>query len=282
MIDYAATAARVRHDVRQAAFTLREWLLIESILLLSLDRGAPAARIPSLSDFADLTGITKGNVAWTLDRLRQKQVLVIRAPIYRLLPQAGGHQWQVSPRMDPARAQSAAARLLAIQTTEQGELLPPEPDLAEARQAVCLESVPESGTPYPNRERTRIGYDPAKSWENAHGVPESGTVIKCLSVQRFNASTKEHLNDEQETLTTGPAVPESGTEQRLMERIAAAVGQDEMARWGADWRKNWVRRIPDRVEAALDELEYKLKTGWRPRNAGAALKDLVKRFSKGG
>ena len=67
-----------------------------------------------------------------------------------------------------------------------------------------------------------------------------------------------------------------------MERIAAAVGQDEMARWGADWRKNWVRRIPDRVEAALDELEYKLKTGWRPRNAGAALKDLVKRFSKGG
>jgi hypothetical protein len=274
----AQAARSIRRGILARAFTLREWLLIEAILAMSLDAGRPEATVHALDDFCILSGMDKSAVTKTLARLRQMLVLVSNPPSYRLLPQGPTHAWLVKPRVDEVRAVAALARH-TNPGPQQADLFDPDPDLEAARQAVCIEgaSVVQSTTaPLSTRPQ------PSNCLENQRQTSDSGTVVNVLSVQRLNAFSKKRLNADQETLMTGRTVVESTTEADLMARIAAAVGRDEMARWGADWRKNWVRRVPERVKAALDEWDYKVKTGWLPRNAGAALKDLVKRFSKEG
>lgn len=276
-------ARAIRDQLRQFHFSERERLILEVVLEFSIEAGRPAARIPR-PYFTALTGITKGNVSTTLERLVAKAVLVVEGELYRILPWSDLNRWMVAPRIQAGAWDAKRAELSALNGISQGELLQPEPSLKAARAAVCqdqdqawahgieaaraaVERVPDSGTnPFPNREPGE-SLTCEKSNDLKGRVPDSGTA---LNVQRLTAI--ERLNDER------LLVPESGTEAKLMSRIAHIVGPEDMAYWGGDWRKNWVRKHPKAVRSALGEWKIKTQTGWRPGNPGAAFKDLVRRF----
>lgn len=291
-------ARQIQRSLREFHFTERERLLVEVILDYSLAAGRPAARIPRLEDFSTLTGISRGNVHSTLARLVAKGVLVTTADLYRILPWSDLNRWMIAPRVHRAKLEAKRAELEAAnRRPKPGELFAPDPDLAEARAEVCqapapppaepwrhglealraaVTAVPDSGTNPPRRRsrfgnKPRVDEDQKADFAGVLAVPESGTP--SLNVQRLNASSKKQLNVER-----CPPVPDSGTEAELMACIGAVVGQEDMAFWGGDWRANWVRKHPRAVRSALGEFREKWRNGWRPANAGAALKDLTKRM----
>ena len=105
-------------------------------------------------------------------------------------------------------------------------------------------------------------------------VPKMGTrtpPVNCkASIKQLNT---EQLNSVKQL---SPA-----REGALMESLRQFVGDEDMVNWGGDWRKNWVRKMPDELERALDTLLDEIhKDQWRAnKSRGAALKDLTRRYA---
>ncbi len=68
-------------------------------------------------------------------------------------------------------------------------------------------------------------------------------------------------------------------EVELMGKLREALGEDEMARCGGQWRVTHVRKHPDKVERVLAELSVKILEGNAPTNRAAWMVDLMKRWA---
>jgi len=102
-----------------------------------------------------------------------------------------------------------------------------------------------------------------------------------------NGRTKERLNDASGQSDGGkgtPALPvhrlSASMERELMARLRTLLGDDEMRCAGGNWRVTWVRPFPQKVEAALNDLESQIKEGKTIHNRAAWLVDLLKRWTK--
>jgi hypothetical protein len=99
----------------------------------------------------------------------------------------------------------------------------------------------------------------------------------------------KRLNDERararETEASGAAANRSSLtraqERALLERLAAFVGEDEMARAGGHWVTNWIRKHPALLERALADLECQVREGREATSTrGAWLTDLLNRWQE--
>lgn len=101
-----------------------------------------------------------------------------------------------------------------------------------------------------------------------------------------NVPTFKRLNDANGS--THPEVSKPATVKRsssnraferdMMGKLREVLGEDEMARAGGHWRKDWVRSNPGLLQRALNELGLQLKEGNTIENRGAWLEDLLKRW----
>jgi hypothetical protein len=106
-------------------------------------------------------------------------------------------------------------------------------------------------------------------------------------ITRPNLTGPKRLNDEgaraREAESSGAAANRSSInraqERALLERLAAFVGEDEMARAGGHWVANWIRKKPDLLDSALADLELQVREGREATSTrGAWLTDLLNRW----
>ena len=137
----------------------------------------------------------------------------------------------------------------------------PEIGAAKSGQAAAegRAASPPSPTPPPPQERLNV--------ERLTFNVQGATLLKRESEETAERSTLQRSK-----------------EGELMERIAAHVGRDDMAAWGASWRVHCVRKIPARViEAALADREARRREGFEPKpdsTWGADLWYTVKKFAE--
>lgn len=99
----------------------------------------------------------------------------------------------------------------------------------------------------------------------------------------------EAVNGETPSLTASPSdSPSEETSERqpkavtpqereLMERLSAAVGEEDMKQFGGDWRNNYVRKNPHELSNALNQFTLLEKQGHLFTSKSAWLKDRYRR-----
>ena len=167
--------------------------------------------------------------------------------------------------------------------------LPPlQPDAAGPPKLGRAGRLPNLGSP------PQIGELGKNAGENFGGRAAAGRAASPPSPTP--PPPQERLNVERLTFNVPavPALPKSGSEEtvqrstfqrskeaELMKRIAAHVGPEDMAGFGAAWRMCCVRKIPAQViEAALADREARRREGFTPDVSwGADLWYTVKLFN---
>lgn len=100
-------------------------------------------------------------------------------------------------------------------------------------------------------------------------------------------SERERINDANDPLTLKPKPQTNRSslnrslENEVMSQLRTALGQDEMARCGGHWRKDWVRPKCGLVQRALADLHSHIKEGAQIDNPAAWMEDLLKRWDNG-
>lgn len=190
-------ASTVRLDLRRYDFKERERLILETILDFSFECGREMAVIQKLDDFAELTGMSRGNVHSCLKALVVIGVLSVEGTVYRVLPRSAGRTWQVRPSVNLSRAEALSRQLRELNSVRQGELIREEPTLKESLAVVALEAavlstVPESGTcegSLPIADRRSVPRLGTSVPESGTDVPELGTPLSFKRKEATSASS---------------------------------------------------------------------------------------------
>jgi hypothetical protein len=267
---------RVRWDLMWHKVSGQQRKLADLLVRLTFARGYESARIERLDEFGWFLGTGRSHVSEFLDELIGMKIVAVEGKVYRVLPRSSLHEWKVAMVCDPAEAMRRLDELSAVNGAQAEWWLPGK---TIAQTVAEAEAVPETGTVPTWKAHVEAMRAVVEGRPRAVVVPETGTragavvpvsgtsPVRQLTEQRLTASSKKQLNGDRLT------------ERELMARIAAVVGEDDMARWGGDWRANWVRRWPEQLTAALNDLDVKRREdGFAPDTPGAWIKDLTRRF----
>jgi hypothetical protein len=179
-------------------------------------------------------------------------------------------------------------------------------DLVKAQNELPLDGpTPKKSEPDQTRGDSTAPATPIKP-ESAYSPPAPGpaptpkisessaslnvSMSECVNERRqcFSASERSSLN-----AAAATSQPRASRENDLMARIKAIINRDPFPddgrmgktwaeRWGADWRKNYIRKCPQAVEDALLDAETRIRENpnWHPdKYWHVYLKDLVQRLA---
>jgi len=268
-----AIATTMRRELRRFNLTLREHIVAEALLDLSLERGVRSCRIQKLDDLVGLTGFSRGDISRTLAQLERTRILQKSVGpfgiTFQLLPDS--RYWQARVRIDQTTASRSRENILAAMGTEQLELVPCDAGLTEALALTSLEggarAVVESTTAarcqIDNRRESPMfpGQTTAEP-NSARSLPPAPPSLRGLEVQGSDVKGSELLNSE-------PLRDDDQRADELMDRmeeIHRIDGRaDELPIYGGAWR-NRARKYPDVLDRAIADAMLTHREG-RIRNS---------------
>lgn len=250
-IDFEMLARISRRSLGMYDLTERERRVADIIIEWSFGRGRPAAVIPELDAFVDLTGLDRGDVSRALTLLMTRRIVQRRggrdARCYEFLPSASFWN-ETKPLFDPERAALRAAELdranAQLRFGDPVEAPDLDDGMAMASRETALDEEDRSGL-------SQIGESPM-----AAGIGESPTTAG-IGVSPISAGdarvrardvTKRVQTQRYETWP-GPAGAERGEgkqfrdseQNHLFEQLERVAGGSDFEKY----RGKWIRRVQE-------------------------------------
>ena len=247
--DWRQAAGRMRAELDRAALNERPRLVVAVLIKATLLRERVRVVLPDREALCALLGIGKQHMAGVWRELESCGIVRFRqiAGGWEAIVQPDSSLWTVDWVYDREALSRFLEFLERAPGQAQGELMPPEPNLAE-EVAKC--GVPKMGTDAPRP------------------VPKLGTDRSPCTLVTGTGSKPVRLE---------PVKRTGGREHGLMDRCRQVFGEENMEIYGGVWRLR-AREDAGKLDRVLAETESAIKEGRVRTVAGAFANDLWGRW----